>query len=61
MAVEVKLGEGELSPNWKKFLPHLGEVQAVQITAASGHWQWVETGGRKVLLASAQEFLAYLV
>jgi hypothetical protein len=61
MAVEVKLGEGDISPNWRRFLPHLGDVMAVQVTAVPGQWQWVETGGRKVLLASAQEFLAYLV
>lgn len=61
LAMEAKLGEGDISPNWKRFLPHLGEVMPVQITAAPGHWEWIETGGRKVLLASAQEFLAYLV
>ena len=61
MAVEVKLGDAEISPNWKRFLPHLGDILAVQLTAMPGQWKWIEAGGRKVLLASAQDFLAYLV
>jgi predicted AAA+ superfamily ATPase len=61
MAVEAKAGDSALSPNWKKFLPNWGPILAVQVTASPGNWQWSKVGEREVLVASAPEFLAYLV
>lgn len=61
LAMETKLGQGDISPNWKKFLPHLGNVLAVQLVSEPGHWKRVKVGEKEVLVASAQEFLAYLV
>lgn len=34
---------------------------AVQLIAEPGRWNWVKVGERDLLIASAQEFLAYLV
>ena len=61
MAVETKWGDGAPSPNWKKFLPPLGNIMAVQLIAERGKWNWTKVGERDLLIASAQEFLAYLV
>ena len=61
MAVETKWADGAPSPNWKKFLPPLGKIMAVQLVAEPGKWSWVKVGERNLLIASAQEFLAYLV
>lgn len=61
MAVETKWADGAPSPNWKKFLPPLGNIMAVQLIAEPGRWNWVKVGERDLLIASAQEFLAYLV
>jgi uncharacterized protein len=61
MAVEAKWADGAPSPNWKKFLPVLGNIMAVQLVAEPGQWKWVKIGEKDLLIASAQEFLAYLV
>jgi len=61
MAVETKWGDGAPSPNWKKYLPSLGNIMAVQLVAEPGHWKWIKVGEKDLLIASAQEFLAYLV
>ena len=61
MAVETKWGDGAPSPNWKKFLPALGNIMAVQLIAGPGTWKWAKIGEKDLLIASAQEFLAYLV
>ncbi len=61
MAVETKWSDGAPSPNWKKFLPVLGNIMAVQLVAEPGQWKWVKIGEKDLLIASAQEFLAYLV
>ncbi len=61
MAVETKWGDGAPSPNWKKFLPNLGSIMAVQLIAEPGKWGWTKIGEKDLLIASAQEFLAYLV
>ncbi|MDQ3000122.1 MAG: ATP-binding protein [Fibrobacterota bacterium] len=61
MAVEAKWANGAPSPNWKKFLPPFGNIMAVQLIAEPGIWKWVKVGDKDLLIASAQEFLAYLV
>lgn len=61
LALESKWGDGEPSPNWKKFLPSLGNAMAVQLVAEPGKWNWTKVGEKDLLIASAQEFLAYLV
>jgi len=61
LAVEAKWSDTAPSPNWKKFLPVLGNVVAVQVVAESGKWNWTKVGEKNLLIASAQEFLAYLV
>lgn len=61
MAVETKMRDGTPSPNWRKFLPALGKVLAVQLVAEPGRWEWIRVAEWDVLVASADEFLAYLV
>lgn len=61
MAVETKLGQDDISPNWRRFLPHLGDILAVQLVSEPGHWKRAKVGEKEVLVASAPEFLAYLV
>ena len=61
LPVEVKWRDRSPSPSWKKFLPALGVPFGVQLVSEAGHWEWRQAGDGKILIASAADFLMYLV
>jgi hypothetical protein len=61
LPVEAKLGDPTPSPNWQKFLRQLPCSWGVQVCLAPGHWRVHEEEGRRLLVASAAEVLAYIV
>lgn len=61
LPVEVKWRDASISPAWKKFMPALGVPFGVQLVSEPGRWEWRSLGDRKVLVASAGEFLSHLV
>lgn len=61
LVVESKLSDTLPSPAWKTFLPQLGCGIGVQVIATPGHWTWHDVGDSRVLVASADDLLGYLV
>jgi hypothetical protein len=61
LAVEVKLTDTTPAPAWKYFLPQLSCPFGVQLVSTPGQWTWHSLGEKKVLVASAEPFLACLV
>lgn len=60
LAVEAKSGGGAISPNWRRFLPSLGNILAVQVHAGIDGWRSTEFDGRRLIMAGAIEFLSIL-
>jgi len=59
LPIEVKLHDTEPSRHWSKFLPNLKCRHALQLVATPGVWQKCVTDETQLLVASADEALAY--
>jgi hypothetical protein len=60
LPVEAKLADPTPSPNWLKFLRQLPCDFGIQVCERPGRWTIHEREGRRLLVASAAEVLAYL-
>ena len=58
---EAKLGDVAPAAAWAKLLPQLRVDFGVQLVAEAGHWHWHDVANGRVLVASAEELLGYLV
>jgi len=61
LPVEVRLGDPDPSPNFKRFLPHLGCPLALQLIHSPGHRSEHQAGNTKLLVASAAKVLRIFV
>jgi hypothetical protein len=61
LALETKLSDEALSPSWRRFLPALGCSFGVQLVSKRGVWKQHRGEWGSVLVASADEALAYFV
>ncbi len=59
LPIEAKLNDAEPLPHWDKFLGYIGCARALQIIGGPGHFRIHRKNGRAVLVASADEALAY--
>ncbi len=60
LPVEVKRADVDPSPHWRRFLPALKCLRALQLVATPGVWREHSVGNARVTVASACEALAYL-
>ena len=61
LPVEAKLSDSVPASHWRKFLRYLQTPAALQICAAPGIWQEYRIDETRLLVASADEVLRYLV
>jgi predicted AAA+ superfamily ATPase len=60
LPVEAKTGSTTPALNWKKMMPQLPCKLAIQVCLTPGIWSIHAQGDRKLIIASADEFLRYL-
>jgi uncharacterized protein len=61
LVVEAKLSDRVPSPAWRRFLPAIGCRFGVQMVAEHGVWERHDAEWGTIIVASADEVLAYLV
>jgi uncharacterized protein len=61
LAVEAKLSDEAPAPHWRKFLRYLNAPLGLQLVAATGVWREHHIDGHRIVIASADQALRYLV